>query len=123
MRYDCTEPGFENCWVEFSDAWTRKDMREFWADLETPEQVAGWLALVQRKITGCHLATTEGDAITSGADITEQAMDERMDMRLYSWLQSVLIKAATDVAILGKAAGRRLFVTPETNSADRPNPS
>jgi len=120
MRYTCDIPGFEDCYIEFSDAWSRREFREFFKDTKTDEDKESWLALVRHKIDVLHIKLMRGHAIDTPSEFTDDALDD-MDVRLFKWLMSAILKAPSDISDLGKAAGRRLWGTPEalTDTTDR----
>lgn len=111
-RFECEDaPG---TWVEFSDAWTRRELRD--ALSLTGDEFA---ALLQRKVTACHLATVDGGAIETPAAITNAALDDQLDYAIYCWLIARLGTYVVEVQRLGEATQRRLWraVAGETAAA------
>lgn len=120
MRVECTEPGFEGNFIELSDVWTRGEMRRFWRKETNDEDRREWLSLLQGKITAIHLEAVNGDPITRADQYTDEEL-ERIDNRLWLWVQSALLKAVMDVNDLGNALRRRLWDTSgeKTDTTDR----
>ena len=104
MRIDCDVPGFEHCFIEMSERWTRREMRDFWTI-----QGEEYLALIARKTVSLHLETDDGDSLTSPADLTEVALDQ-LDYLLFSWFNTVPIITVQELQRLGEATRRRLYV-------------
>ena len=77
-------------------------------------------SLLQGKITAIHLEAVNGDPITRADQYTDGEL-ERIDNRLWLWVQSALLKAVMDVNDLGNALGRRLWDTSgeKTDTTDR----
>lgn len=114
MRYTCEEPGFDGCFVEFTESgWTRRDQKAI-RSLEESEE---WFALLRTKVTGVHLVTVDGQAIDTPAGITPEMLDG-MDVVLFNWFVGVIVLALGEVNSLGNAVWRRLFATPATTPAE-----
>jgi urease accessory protein UreF len=110
MRYECTEPGFEGAFLEFSaQGWTRKELHL----LRTLEESDAWFALLRGKLTAYHLPTVTGGALeafdSDGLDL--------LDLVLYNWFVTAVIEAVRDVTNLGNAPWRRLSAARETATA------
>lgn len=110
MRFDCREPGFEGVFVEFTDSWSRKEVRDSWA--ATPAEL---FPIIQRKIITIYLPTVNGDPIVSADGIVEDRIDD-VDTRLYTWFLSSWVKQMNELSDLGNALGRQLFVTSDTST-------
>lgn len=108
MRYLCDLEGFDGCFVEFSERWTRAEMRNVW----NVEGSAYW-QLVRGKVTAVKL----GD-VSSPEELTETALDE-MDWLLFRWFSGAILKAITDLQSLGEAAGRLLFEPSEATGQNQ----
>ena len=102
MRFDCKLDGMGENWVDVSDVWTRKEIATM-AAVSTPAALVEWL---QRKLTACHIETVEGEAIVSPDALTIEAIDERVDVRLYDFLGTVLIQSVGELRTLGPLSGR-----------------
>jgi len=114
MRYECDVEGFEGNFVNFSDSWTRKEIREFWDKSSDNTTADEFMKLVSSKVKGLHLDVVYGDQITEPVQLTEDALD-RIDNRLFRWITFVIIDAAHEVVKLGNAVGERLWATVETS--------
>jgi len=116
MRYDCEASG--GTFVEFSDSWTRGEMKRFW-ELEGD----GYWQLVLSKITNCQLAAADGVMLTK-ADLAIDRLDD-IDYVVWCWLTNIVIVAVSDVAKLGEAAAASLWSTIATAAKaadDQPTP-
>lgn len=124
LRYECDDPQFAGCFVEYREVWSKKQIRQFWAARAGNEDSAEWWALVRSKIKAVYLVTVDGDALTEPDQLTEEALDE-IDIRLWTWLSNAHVVALTDLVKLGEALGRRLWDSAASlqATADRPNHS
>lgn len=127
MRYTCDDPAFAGDFVEFSDSWSRAQVRAAWAawaaipsraDGISEEEVAageeGLLAVLRPKIVAMHLTCVDAEPLTKAADLTPERTEE-MDTRLYAWFVNVWIKHLNDLAELGNALGLTLFASRDTS--------
>lgn len=107
IRYDCDLEGFDGCFVEYSERWTRGEMRRVWE-----EEGEKYWALVQSKITACNLGT-----VTDPAALTVDGLDS-IDWVLFRWFSATILKALGELQTLGESAGRRLFEPSEESEAN-----
>lgn len=113
MRYEYDDLG---AFVEFSDSWTRKQIKNAWNGGNAEE----YLALVRSKIVDCYLPVVDGDPIDAPDKLTVDNVDE-MDIRLWQWFSATVPKALNDIMQLGEAAAASLWNMPETaTAADQP---
>lgn len=120
MRLTCTIPGFEQCFVEISDRWTRREMREF-RSAGTEESIA----ILKRKITGVYLECADGFHITTPEEMTDERLDE-VDSQVYLWIPGALMRGLAELENLGFRAGLRQFATTgetSTQTSTSPTPS
>lgn len=101
MRYECND--FPGAFVEFSDAWSRKQLRDAW-NVQGEE----YMSLVRSKIVACYLPTLDGDAIDAPEKLTLDSADD-MDMRLWRWFSATVPKALDDVLKLGETVAASLW--------------
>ena len=118
MRYECSDPQFAGVFVEFSEAWSRGEMRRFF-DPKLPRDE--WLALVASKIVALYLPRLYGEPLTNPADISQATTDD-VDVRLWHWLNTAMTRAVGDVGTLGEALGRTLWPSAESNGTALPKP-
>jgi hypothetical protein len=117
MRLTCTIPGFEHCFVELSDRWTRREVRAF-READTAEGVA----VLRRKITAIHLDCADGNHITAPDQMTDERLDE-VDTQVYLWMPGALMIGLRELENLGFRAGLRLFdTTGEASTQTKPSP-
>lgn len=100
MRYDCNIEGFEDCFVEFSERWTRNQVKTYFA-----AKNEDYFDLLRSKIVSLHL-DVEGGAIDDPDQLTLEAADD-MDMILWRWFATAAAKCIEDLNSLGEAHARR----------------
>jgi hypothetical protein len=117
MRYDCDDPAFVGDFVEYSDSWSRIQVRETWASLpELAEANVGdeaedaLLKHLRPKIVAVHLTCVDAPPIISPADLTPRRT-EQLDARLYQWFAQSWVHHLNSLTQLGNALGRKLFAT------------
>ena len=103
MRYECDFPGYEDCFIEVSESWTRSEIRRFYADGDKPE----WFEMIKSKIVSINLRTSTG-VIDSPEKFVESEVDD-MDYQIWQWVSAALIKAHVDVRKLGEAPALRWY--------------
>lgn len=109
MRYCFDDPPFADDFIEFSDSWSRAQVRAAWAAVDTTEGSESKLLEVLRpKIVSLHLTCVDAEAITDPDQLTPERT-EQLDWRLFSWFAGVWIKHLGELATLGNAFGRKLF--------------
>lgn len=76
MRLEITVDG-ALYWIVMKDAWTRRDLREWWQALELQgeEGDAAQLALLERWSTGCHLVDQDGNVYDQVSALSSEALD------------------------------------------------
>lgn len=99
MRYECDIPGFEECYFEVSERWTRGEIKQFYKANNDD-----YLAIICAKIEEIHLATVAG-FIDSPADLTIEATDD-IDVILWTWFSTAISTAVGDVQDLGNERAR-----------------
>jgi len=122
MRYTCDDPAFADDYIEYSDSWSRAQVRETWAALpEVAKAEAGdeaedaLLSKLRPKIVALHLSCVDADPITDPADLTPRRT-EQMDTRLFEWFAASWVVHLNNLANLGNALGRRLSAISATSS-------
>jgi hypothetical protein len=94
MRYEYAESAY----VELSDSWTRREVREFMeADGE------GSLLMLKSHIVSICLP-----GIASAEDITEEAIDE-MDWQLWRWFSALPVAHLNSLYELGEKKRQQLL--------------
>lgn len=116
-RYVPDDPAFAGDFVEYSDSWSRAQVRQAWESIPAAATVGDddepLLACLRPKIVGLHLTCVDAPAITDAADLSP-ARTEQMDMRLYNWFAASWIVHINSLTALGNALGRRLQATSVT---------
>ena len=100
MKYQCDIPGFEDCFVELSERWTRGQLTKFFT-------VNGdeYLDLIRSKITAIHL-TTEDGVIDTPEALTMEATDQ-VDIWLWKWFGTAIAVGVDELYSMGEAHARR----------------
>lgn len=75
-KYQCDIPGFEDCWFELSERWTRGEVKQYFLGNNDKALIAA----VAPKLLSIRL----GDAIVDAATLTVDHLDE-LDYRLGLW--------------------------------------
>jgi hypothetical protein len=123
MRYDCDEPAFAGDYVEFSDSFSRGQVKATWVaygamlalindgkDVSDDEAEAAeekLLATLRPKIIAMHLTCVDAAAITSADDLTPARVAD-VDTRLWAWWTGVWPKHLNGLSESGNALRRRL---------------
>ena len=102
IRVECTTPGLEANWLEVSDAWTRRESKEF-TSLQGPPFIAMW----QQKVTGCHLVT--GEMVIDDPHQVHDQLDD-LDLRLMRFVTTAPLEVLTYLVMLGEANKRLSLV-------------
>lgn len=120
MRYQCDIPGLEQCFVEFSDHWSRKEVRDYFNT-----KGRAYLDLLEKKMTGAFLICPDNAPIETAFRLDDETLD-KLDIRLVHWVASVPFKHVQGLGELGEALALRLFGFTGANSdqaTDAPMPS
>jgi hypothetical protein len=102
MRYECDDPQFDGAFVEFSEQWSVRQRRAL-VEANGDEYVR----LLASKVTALHLTVVEGEPITEPSQFDQQNLD-RVDFRLFEWVNRQTVQLLLDLAELGEAYRRRL---------------
>lgn len=100
MRYDCDYEGYDHCYVEISDSWTRGEIKRFFAS-----NGDDFLSILQSKVTAIHLDMNSG--VIDSADKLTVENSDNVDMGLWRWFATALNKGVDDLYSLGEANARR----------------
>jgi hypothetical protein len=101
MKYQCDIPGFEECYIELSERWTRGELKAFFA--ETGD---AYLDLVRNKITACYLTTEGGGVIAKPEHLTNENID-LIDIWLWKWFGTAVAVGVDELYSMGEAHARR----------------
>ena len=126
MRYDCDDPAFAGDFVEFSDSWSRGQVRAVWSAYEgfltllnsteamtdAAAEVAEekLLSTLRSKIIALHLTCVDAAPITNAGDLISTRVAD-VDTRLWAWWTGVWPAHLRGLADLGNALKRRLSDT------------
>jgi hypothetical protein len=122
MRYSFGEAPFEDDFIEYSDNWSRAQVRATWeaVDRENGGSEANLLDRLRPKIIALHLTCGDGSPpITDPLELTPERTDE-IDIRLYSWFAGTWVKHLGELATLGNAFGRTLFAISDVATVTAP---
>lgn len=104
LRYECQNAEFSGCFVKYSEAWTRGEVRIMLLADDT-EQIMATLA---SKIVDLHLNCINAPPITEPEQLTTDAIDA-VDMRLWKWFGGTWTVALEEITQLGNALRRTLL--------------
>jgi hypothetical protein len=104
-RYECDDPAFAGNFIEYSDAWSLREVDAAW---NAPP--SAMVEAVAHKVTALHLEMLDGDPLMEPCDLTDDNL-QGVDLRLYYWLAGTFVKVTTDIGQLGKALRRTLFAS------------
>jgi len=101
MRFTCSIEGMESNWIEFSDAWTRREGKDLYG---LPERDAfdKYMAL---KCTACHIEDTAGQVFTDPQKLKYADLDD-LDARVFGFVARSLFLAYSEQQNLGNASAR-----------------
>ena len=102
LHYDCTLADLEDNWVEISEVWSRKEM----SDLADADDYAAMLGFWTSKIKQMHIITLDGVVITNPVNLTEEILEESLDVRLCDFLGFVMMQACAHLRTLGPLSGQ-----------------
>ena len=103
MRFEYEGDEFPGAFVEISDAWSIGQRRAF-LELKGAE----WLDLWRSKVVALHLPAIEGEQLDAPDQLTQDGLD-RLDVRLFAWLEAAIVLTVRELANLGEAQRRALF--------------
>ncbi len=118
MRLQCNIEGFEQCYIELSDRWTRRELRDFYTT--RVDDAAG---LIQKKITAIHIECADGEHITTADQLTEERL-EQVDVQVYNWLPGAIMMGLRELENLGfrKGLGRSSTIG-DSSTLKTPSPT
>lgn len=99
MRITCTLPGYEQCYVEVSDRWTRGEIRRFWSGGLTGDDDAS--ALLIQKTEAVYLVTVDGLDLDDPSDLTDENLDQ-LAYEMFVWLSNAYGHAVNELQTLTK---------------------
>ena len=106
MRIDCKLPGYESCYLDIADRWTRGEIRAFWTVTDDEEATA----LLRSKLSDMHLTAVDGDSFDDPEDLTTANVD-KLDYELYLWVSTAFGEAINELQALAKKNARASFST------------
>ena len=124
MRYEPNDDAFAGDFIEFSDSWSRAQLRAVWASVPEAATAAegddaedALLKLLRPKIVKLHLTCVDAPPITDPNDLTP-ARTEQMDTRLYAWFAATWMVHLNGLSNLGNALRQGLLTTSVTSSSN-----
>jgi len=94
-RVTCTTEGFTDNWIELSESWTRREVREL--DRAT---VAGVLETLRKKATGCNIILSSGETVTEVTKLTEDDLED-CDQQVWGFILGCQFRAVAALQSLG----------------------
>lgn len=105
IRMECSSPGLEGNWLEVSEVWSRRELRDLVTVKGEP-----FVALWERKVTACNLVTVAGAVITDPRQVYgPDGCRDDLDLRLDSFLTSAVLDATGYLLTLGEVSKRLLY--------------
>jgi len=102
IRFYCDVDGFEDNWVEVGQVWTRADEKKLLGVIDTEP----YFDLLHRKAEACHVVLPDGTAINDVDGLTEEALGDDIDLRLWGFIVGVLFRAREHLRSLGNLSAR-----------------
>lgn len=99
-KFECDVPGFEDCFVEYSDEWTRGEIRNFLDS--TGEE---YLKLISTKILNMRVRTVKSE-VTNPKDISERFLDD-LKWEVFRWFIDLPKTVVQEVVDLGEVTRRQ----------------
>lgn len=99
-RITCTTEGFTDNWVDLSESWTRREVKEL--DRAT---VAGVLETLRKKATACNIILSSGDTVTEVTKLTEDGLED-CDQQVWGFLLGCQFRAVAALQSLGNFSVR-----------------
>lgn len=117
----CDVKEFENNWIEFRTAWTRREALNLAGKIDQ-----AFLDTIKPKVVALHIELTTGMVIDRADNLTlENLLD--VDVFVWGWLTDAPLSVLGARSILGKASGRPSFVAngtmPVTMPTAQPQPT
>ncbi len=94
-RITCTTEGFTDNWVDLSESWTRREVKEL--DRAT---VVGVLEILRKKATGCNIILSNGDVVTEVTKLTEDDLVD-CDQQVWGFILGCQFRAVAALQSLG----------------------
>ena len=101
-RFYCEIDGFENNWIEIKSVWNRAEEKKLLQVME-PEL---YFELLRDKSEACHIELPDGTVITDVNELTEDALGDDIDLRLWGFVVGVLFRAREHLRNLGNMSAR-----------------
>lgn len=99
-RITCTTEVFSDNWIELSESWTRREVKEL--DKAT---VAGVLETLRKKATACNIILSTGEIVTEVTKLTEDDLVD-CDQQVWGFLLGCQFRAVAALQSLGNFSVR-----------------
>lgn len=114
IRKECPLEGYEDCFFEIADKWTRGDLRGYWN-----KSGDEFFAIYRRKLVSLRL-TTEADGVPTGAivapaDLKDEQIDQ-VDWSLWRWFSTAFSEAVNEVQRLGEERAQQSLLSTAAKS-------
>lgn len=94
-RITCTTEGFTDNWIELSESWTRREVKEL-----DGSNVVEVLAILRRKATACNIILSSGEVVTEVTRLTEAELED-CDQQVWGFLLGCQFRAVAALQSLG----------------------
>lgn len=99
-RVTCTTEGFTDNWIELSESWTRREVKEL-----DGSNVGEVLAILRRKAMACNILLSDGTAITDPQRLAEDALED-CDQQVWGFILGCQFRAVAALQALGNFSVR-----------------
>jgi hypothetical protein len=108
MRVDCPVEGYEDCYMDFSEKWTRSEIRAFVGGAKNDE----FFALLQSKLTALRLKSLKGVVVDTPSKLNDKFADD-LQWEVFQWFMGVPQRVVNGVLNVGEAIRRQSSQTSE----------
>ncbi len=99
-KVTCTTEGFTDNWIELSEAWTRREVKEL-----DGSNIAEVLAILRRKATACNIILSTGEIVTEVTRLTEDGLED-CDQQVWGFILGCQFRAVAALQALGNFSVR-----------------
>jgi len=99
-RVTCTTEGFTDNWVELSENWTRREVKELDA-----ANVAGVMAILRTRASDCNILLSDGTVITDPQQLAEEYLDA-CDQQVWGFILGCQFREVAALQALGNFSVR-----------------
>jgi len=102
IRVQSELDGYTDCWIDVESRWTNGDLRVLYGGRQQ------WISMWLSKVPQCHLATAQGDVLTTPQQVLDRWDD--IDLRMNKFINTSLTAVVDYLSGLGELSRRISFV-------------